>query len=142
MIAYERNFGGSFELERLNTLNREGKYTIFKEMGKIGTGDMEAGEKLGWTTTAASRLKMLEDLKNCLDNAVLRIYNERTVSELYNFIVKQTANGWKAQAERNAHDDLVMSLAIAFQVYQYAKEPTSEGVNPNTNWTQTISPDW
>lgn len=143
VIAYERNFGGSFELERLNTLNREKKFTIYKEMASVGTGSMDYGDKLGWTTTAGSRAKMLEDLKNCIDANAIRIYDKRTINELYNFVVKLSTGGrWKAQAENGAHDDLVMSLAIAYQVYQYARTPETTGVNPNSTWSQTISEDW
>lgn len=143
VIAYERNFGGSFELERLNTLNREKKFNIYKEMSAVGTGSMDEGDKLGWTTTAGSRAKMLEDLKNCIDTNALKIYDKRTITELFNFVIKQSTGGrWKAQAENGAHDDLVMSLAIAYQVYLYAKTPNQTPINPNQNWRQAVQESW
>lgn len=142
VIAYERNFGGSFELERLNTLNRTGKFKIFKQMEKVGTGLMDTGQKMGWTTTATNRHKMLEDLKNAIDTRTLRIYHSDTVNELFNFIVKQTHSGWKAQAETGAHDDLVMSLAIALQVFQYSEQPKHEVVDPNIGYFENVDDSW
>jgi hypothetical protein len=61
---------------------------------------------------------MLEDLKNAIDNKLIRIYDKQTVNEMFAFIVVQTSSSWKAQAEKHAHDDLIMSLAIAWQLYQ------------------------
>jgi len=37
---------------------------------------------------------------------------------MFSFIISQTSTSWKAQAEQGAHDDLIMSLAIAWQLYQ------------------------
>jgi hypothetical protein len=42
------------------------------------------------------------------------VYDAMSYGEMLSFVVK---NG-KPQAERNAHDDLIMSLAIAWQMYQ------------------------
>lgn len=119
VIAYERNNGGVAELERLATLNRDGKYRIYVE--KSGVGSTEATietVKLGWTTSSASRPTMLSMLKECIDNRLLRIYDKPTISEMFSFIVSQTSSSWKAQAEQGSHDDLIMALAIAWQLYQ------------------------
>ena len=61
---------------------------------------------------------MLEDLKNAIDGRLIRIYDEHTVNEMFSFIITQTSSSWKAQAEQGSHDDLIMSLAIAWQLYQ------------------------
>lgn len=119
VIAFERNNGGVAELERLATLNRNGKYRIYVE--KHGVGTTEATEetvKLGWTTSSASRPTMLSMLKEAIDNRLIRIYDKPTISEMFSFIVSQTSSSWKAQAEQGAHDDLIMALAIAWQLYQ------------------------
>ena len=121
VIAYERNNGGVFELERLSLLNRQGKYKIFN-MPQYGGIHNNQPTKIGWDTNTATRPKMLADLKECIDNRLIKLYHQKTVEEMFSFIVVQTSTTWKAQAEQGGHDDLVMSLAIAWQLYQ-SEEP-------------------
>jgi len=124
VIAYERNAGGVYELERLATLNRNGKYTIYQDKSGIGSTDVtENTHKLGWTTSSATRPIMLQMLKECIDNKLLTIYDKPTVNEMFSFIISQTSTSWKAQAEQGAHDDLIMSLAGAWQLYQTESAP-------------------
>jgi len=52
---------------------------------------------------------------------ILTIYDKITIEELYSFVVVRTTATVKAQAEQGMHDDLVMSLAIAWQLYQTAE---------------------
>ena len=123
MVAYERNNGGVFEMERLAELNRLNKYRIF-QMPSYGSVNNPLPRKLGWDTNTATRPKMLSDLKDMIDKRLLKLYHRPTVDEMFSFIVTQTSTTWKAQAEKGAHDDLVMSLAIAVQLYQNC-EPES-----------------
>ena len=124
VVAFERNNGGVAELERLATLNRDGKYRIYVEKHGVGTTEaVEETIKLGWSTTSASRPNMLQMLKEAIDERVLRIYDKPTVNEMFSFIVSQTSSSWKAQAEQGAHDDLIMALAIAWQLYQTENPP-------------------
>jgi phage terminase large subunit len=83
-----------------------------KNFGNIENSDPS---KIGWDTTTGTRPKMLQDLKEVIDNKTIRIYDPITVKELFTFIIKKTG---KPEAEDNAHDDLVMSLAIAWQLQQ------------------------
>lgn len=124
VVALERNNGGVAEVERLATLNRNGKYRIYVEQRNVGTTDStENTTKLGWTTSSASRPTMLSMLKEAIDNRLIRIYDKPTITEMFSFIVSQTSSSWKAQAEQGAHDDLIMSLAIAWQLYQSENPP-------------------
>lgn len=124
VVAFERNNGGVAELERLATLNRNGKYRIYVEKDGIGTTEAtEETIKLGWSTTSASRPIMLQMLKEAIDKRLIRIYDASTVNEMFAFIVSQTSTSWKAQAEQGAHDDLIMALAIAWQLYQTESAP-------------------
>lgn len=116
-VAVERANGGSFEMDRLATLNRSGKFEIFK-MPRKGNVDVQTSIHLGWDTTSATRPTMLQELKEAIDTKVLVLYDAPTIEELFSFIIAQTSSSWKAQAEQGAHDDLVMSLAIAWQLYQ------------------------
>ena len=121
IVTYERNNGGVFELERLAGLNRLGKYQIYKMMtyGNIDNPDVS---KLGWDTNSATRPKMLSDWKEAVDKHLVAIYDKPTIEEHFSFILSQTSSSVKAKAENNAHDDLVMSCAMAWQLYQ-TEEP-------------------
>ena len=119
VVAYERNAGGIFELERLATLNRLGKYQIYQMKAHEGTTKTTLESiKIGWDTNSATRPIMLQMLKEAIDNQLLTLYDKPTINEMFSFIIKQTETAWKAQAESGAHDDLVMSLAGAWQLYQ------------------------
>ena len=116
VICYERNNGGMFELDRLATMNRLDEFDIY----------FDNNNKLGWDTNTATRPKMLQDIKECIENRLLTIYDKPTVEEMFSFILCQTSTIWKAQAEKNAHDDLVMALAIAYQLYLSVPIPTQK----------------
>jgi hypothetical protein len=123
VIAYERNAGGTFEIERLASMNRNGKYTLFKmpTMGQVNQSDPV---RYGWDTNTATRPAMLSQLKEAIDNKLLNVYDKITIEEMYSFIVSRTSVNVKAQAEQGCHDDLVMSLAIAWQLYQQCELPS------------------
>lgn len=122
VIAYERNNGGVFEMERLATLNRMGKYEIFK-MPVYGNIDNPDSTKLGWDTNTATRPKMLSDWKEAIDKHLVTIYDKPTINEHFSFIITSTSSSVKAQAEQGAHDDLVMSAAGAWQIRQMDIKP-------------------
>lgn len=128
LVTYERNNGGVFELERLASLNRLNKYRIALER-PVGDIENAAPHKLGWSTNTATRPKMLADLKDAIDHKLIKLYDRQTVSELFSFIIVQTSSARKAQAEKSAHDDLIMSLAITWQLYQTELPPPS-------NWSR------
>lgn len=119
VVAFERNNGGTAEIERLAALNRLGKYRIYQE--KMGVGSVDTTKdsvRLGFTTNSATRPTMLSMLKEAIDSKLLRIYDKPTINEMFSFIISQTSSSWKAQAEQGAHDDLIMALAGAWQLYQ------------------------
>jgi hypothetical protein len=66
---------------------------------------------------------MLADWKEAVDKHLIAIYDKPTIEEHFSFILSQTSSSVKAMAETNAHDDLVMSCAIVYQLYQ-TEEPT------------------
>lgn len=121
-IAYERQNGGVFEMDRLSSLNRLNKFTIFK-MPRYGDVHHQSEVKLGWDTNTATRPKMLADLKEAVDKQLIKIYDRPTIEEMFSFVIVKTTMSEKAMAESGSHDDLVMSLAIAWQIYQMAPKP-------------------
>jgi hypothetical protein len=127
VVAYERNNGGFFEMDRLNSLNRNQKYSIYRAKLNQGTKYTQSeGPKLGWDTNSATRPVMLQMMKEAVDNQLIRIYDRPTVNEMFSFVEVQTSTAWRAQAEKSAHDDLVMALAGAWQLYQTEKPPQSK----------------
>src|SRR5574344_22172 len=67
----------------------------------------------GFRTTPKSRNQLLETLKLLIENNKLEIRDEDTIFELQRFVLVRK----KFQAEDGFHDDLVMSLAIAFCLF-------------------------
>lgn len=116
VVALERNMGGASEMERLRKLNRSNKYRIYtsRSIGKV-SGETVT-DKLGWNTDTASRPRMIGDLKSAIDATAISIYDSLTVNEMATFIINKRSG--KPEAANNAHDDAVMSLAIAWQLYQ------------------------
>lgn len=121
-IAYERNNGGVFEMDRLAALNRAGSFDIFQPKA-YGTEGLKDTNKLGWDTNTATRPAMLSQLKEAIDQQLITIPDRHIINELLSFVIVQTSSAWKAQAESGAHDDLVMALAIAWQMYHLAPQP-------------------
>ena len=119
VVAFERNNGGVYELERLASLNRHNKYRIYQEKKNIGATDStQDSVRLGWTTSSSTRPTMLSMLKEAIDNRLIKLYDRPTINEMFSFIISQTSSSWKAQAEQGAHDDLIMALAGVWQLYQ------------------------
>lgn len=120
VVAYERQNGGAAEMEQLAALNRANKVTLFM-MPSMGRVDAPQEVRYGWDTNTATRPTMLLQLKEAIDKQLLKIYDKPTITEMFSFIEVKTSSSWKAQAEVNAHDDLVMALAISWQLYQIEK---------------------
>lgn len=125
VVAVERQNGGVAEIERLVRLNRLGKYTIYQQRGSLGDRGNALSHKYGWDTSSLTRPVMLGMLKEAIDSQMIQIYDEPTINEMFSFIEKQTPTGWKPQAESGAHDDTIMALAIALQLFQSEKAPPS-----------------
>ena len=130
VVAFERQMGGISALSQLQTLNRNGHYRIYQRR-KFGTVDGEVlTDVLGWDTNLQTRPQMLGDLKQAIDNNLIKVYDKTTINELGKFII--TKKG-RAEAAPNCHDDAVMSLAIAWQLYQTEVAPTVNRVRVRQN---------
>jgi hypothetical protein len=126
-IGVERNIG-SATINVLQTLN----YSNLFRMPKLGMEvDDKEQEKIGWLTTAQTRPKMLDELGLALAQGLVRIYDEDTVKELFSFIRNQRTG--RPEAAEGSDDDLVMALAIAWQLHGLAK------VKASSEWDSIIS---
>ena len=45
---------------------------------------------------------------------------------MYSFVEKKKGNKYKVEAENGAHDDLVMSLGIVYQLWQTEERPLND----------------
>lgn len=116
VVALERQNGGASEMHNLNTSNHSGKYTIYHAKKE----DDETKETIGWDTTGLTRPNMLGEWLTAFNSKLLKIYDEETINQHQTFIVNK--NG-RPEADANTHDDAVMSLAIAWQLYQSENPP-------------------
>lgn len=76
---------------------------------------------IGFQVTAKNRESILAELEEALRTDLIKINSTRTCDELMTFIISD--NG-KPQAEKNHHDDLVMSLALAVHSYKNLLDST------------------
>lgn len=118
VLMPEANSGGTFEIDRVLNSPNITDVTMYKTKTGIATIGRPDENKYGWYTTSASRPKMLEELKNAIDNQLITLYDEITINEMFSFIINNRTSGWRAEAESGKHDDLIMSLAIAWQGYK------------------------
>lgn len=125
IVAIERQNGGAILMDEIAARNILGKYTIFM-MPATGSGQQyQDTSRAGFDTNSATRGSMLAALKSVVDSKVLRIYDKDTVSEMFSFVKVQSSSLWRAQAERGKHDDLMMALAIAYQMHLLEPMPVT-----------------
>jgi hypothetical protein len=127
-VAFERQNGGAFLMDRVAAMNHLGKFDIMlmpdfgKQDGqdKIKKGDKIARtNKFGWDTNSSTRGIMLDDLEPVMNTGALKVYDVEVLGEALSFVKK---NG-KPQAESGSNDDLIMALAIGYQMYLYQPIP-------------------
>ncbi len=122
VVSYETNNGGGYELERLERLNTNQKYIVYKQYQLDPTTKrLIKTDKLGWNTNSSTRPVMLAGVEELVNNRLVRIYDPATVAQMFSFVKHKTTSGWRAEAETGSHDDDIMSLAGVWQMYQTEK---------------------
>lgn len=110
VIGVERNTGQA-TIARLLDLNYP---SLYRHTDLTDEAASESS-KIGWPTNTGTRPMMLDDLALAIRQGVIKLYDKPTISELQTF-VRNPKTG-KPEAEAGRHDDLVLSLAIAWQLY-------------------------
>lgn len=118
-IAVERNTG-SATIHVLKSLNYP---NLFRMPQSFTKDTFDQSDNYGWNTNLATRPKMLDDLALALRQKALKIPDKDIVDELFTFVRNQKTG--KPEADVGSHDDLVMALAIAWQLYQLESTPKS-----------------
>lgn len=119
VVAFETANGGASEMDTLSVLNKKGKYQLFK-MPTMGRTETPESKILGYVTSSGTRPVLVSDVKDAIDGKVISVFDKPTISEMYSFIKNRLG---KPEAEKGMHDDLIMSLAIAWQLYQLCETP-------------------
>ena len=100
----------SFGYSTASTLKNSGYPKLFYQSHKgdpfnyVGSSD----ELPGFSTQQKTRVQILTKLEELLRNKMVRVYSRRLYEQLQAFIW----NGVKPQAQKDSHDDLIISLAI------------------------------
>ena len=97
LVAVERNNHGAAVLAYLET--REGYGRLYRQRGEAG-----------WLTSAGSKPEMIAGLGVLLAESPERFMSRRLLGECRSFV---SGEGGRSGAANGAHDDLVMSMAIA-----------------------------
>jgi hypothetical protein len=77
----------------------------------------------GFSTQQKSRTQILSKLEELLRNSIVKSYSQRLYNQLQAFIW----TGARAQAAKDSHDDLIMSLAIATWLVAGESTTNSQG---------------
>jgi hypothetical protein len=120
-IGVEKNFQGLTPLMMLRDLNYPHIY--YRE--KIGLSADKMTPEMGWKTDRFTRPMMIDEGGKWIREEKLMIYDEGMVGEMMSFVRWPDGQG---RAAKGAHDDRVMSLLIAVQMY--IRNPATESGNP------------
>jgi len=113
LVVPEINFDGSYLLNKFKELRYNNIYQRTKSADSYSEGYQQ---KLGFRTTTENRSRMLVELKDWSEEHMNCINDVATLGEMLTFTLQaKRLNGTMWAAEAGAHDDLIMSLAIALQ---------------------------
>lgn len=101
-------------------LLREWRYPRVYRVETFDQRTQRTGEQLGWLTTTKSRQQALDTLKAGVRQGSLGIRDQAAVGEMLRFIEKDG----REEAESGAHDDRVLTHAIAAAVLARSRNAT------------------
>lgn len=114
LIVPEINFDGAFLLHRLRELGYNKIYRRSGSPDEMREGALE--RKYGYRTTAGNRMLMLTMFKDWTESHMHCINDVPTLNEMLTFTRQpKKLKGVYWGAEAGAHDDLVLSFALALQ---------------------------
>lgn len=119
LIGIERNNMGVAVVMKLDELGYRNQYRM-ETLDDIGK---KVRDKLGWETNTRTRPILISDLNQAFYERKLMIRSEEVVAEMGSF-VRNTSG--KPEAQEGTHDDLVMAMGIAVQMYQHMPEPVAD----------------
>ncbi|MDD4984701.1 MAG: hypothetical protein PHQ43_02755 [Dehalococcoidales bacterium] len=122
-IAVERNNEGIATLMVLRDLY----YPNLWLRERVGGISDQPTTELGWLTDIKSRPIMVGDGQRAIRDKSIKLHDPETIRELLAFAFDEHG---KSQAQEGEHDDRVLALLIAIQMYQ--RVPLDEDNQPTT----------
>ena len=109
LIIPEVNAGGLAYVEALKKV--WDNIYVHEDPAKVKGGP---GNKLGWTTTFASKTRLIENMKTLMNKHFAKIRDAEVIEEMKTFIYSDEANQKGAGAQNGYHDDQIMSTMLAY----------------------------
>lgn len=128
LLAVESNNCGIATLTRLKQMN----YVNLYYQTNIQNVTTEEGTRVGFRTTSMTKPAIIGLLKNAIDEQDLVIPSSYILQELKDYVLTETG---KTEAAPGCHDDTVMALAIACEVYRTHADRL---MNDRVSWTDKI----
>lgn len=101
----------------------------------IKTTNTAAASVYGWTTHGVSKSTMLDALRNAINDGLIRIYDKKLLEELKGYTRNDLIEKVNDPRDTTRHFDLVIALAIAWQMKDHARvKPKTEG---KSIWNQS-----
>jgi phage terminase large subunit len=135
LVGIEANFS-TYPIKRLEQLGYRNQYV--REQEDTYTGGVSRA--FGFRTTATTRPVLIGTLVEAMRDSIGTVNDRATLEEMLTFVRSEKL---RPEAEKGAHDDCVMALAIAWYIRPQqrmtvtAKEP--EGVS---RWTEDMWEDY
>lgn len=114
-LAVEKNHSSGETVLRI--LQQEKRYPNLYFGKQINRRANRTQHVLGWSTTVETRMPMLDNLAAAIREGTISVPNRDSIREMYTFVRGEDG---KPQAQEGAHDDRVISLAIALFVGETA----------------------
>lgn len=138
IVAPERNNHGHATLSTLKGIYAN----IYKEVRTEKKQD-EQTEKLGWHTNLATKPKMLSELKTILDDEGIKLLSRELLNEVRTYNADDL-NEVAFDENKTNHWDLLISLAIAFQLKEVVYKKfnndvnTAKSIQENRNYSHSM----
>lgn len=135
VIAVEMN--GGFGAAVVDPLYNRFAYDNVYVRRQLNTRTNKMTQMLGWHTTSITRPAMLEGLKDVVRETPELIKSDSCKTEMSTFVY---ARNGKAMGDAGCHDDRVMALAGAYELYkEYAQATVVKPNKPKSSYPQNFA---
>lgn len=114
-IGVERNMHGYGVLKRLREMKYVRLYCDYDQATSVVKANVDGDKRYGWHTNEKTKPVMIQDLAAFLNNNHIKLNDFNTIEELTTFVYNKDG---KTEAMGGCHDDRVMALAIALQMFR------------------------
>ena len=111
LLVVESNSIGVATLAKIKSM----QYPNLYYQTNLAKMDNEEGERPGFKTSVSTKPAIIGNLKNAIKNREIRLYDQAVINELKSYILTDAG---KMEAMQGAHDDQVISLALALEGYR------------------------